>query len=679
MLCITTSTLQGQINAKFLASTVEGVAPLAVFFDATKTTHTDQYVDIFHDLNYKWNFGDLNSGVWSFKPSSQNTATGPLTAHVFDSIGVFIVELEVSDHLGNADISTIVVRVNAPDKYYDSGKTICFSTTDNFDGCPEYAQKVKISGNDLKEVEAFVGNDHRLLFKRGDTITTTQTLNIKWVNNLTIGAFGEGTIINENGIYDNAPVFIANHGQEVFTISSPDGTRQAKNITIMDVHLIGVEAADRGGIYCGDYTQHNLLYRIHLSGYENAIWYDYKNIRDSIHKQELFDHLTLAKCWIERGEGATSLLNISGQRVAILGNDMEYANEVGHVLEMPWVQKGVLLHNRMMYPAKQKSCFKLGSPASDTILERTATREVLIADNHFESYSGSKQIVSIIPSSKKSEMLHDIIFERNFVNTGNDDNVLHGMVVAGKNITLRNNIFNGTGASSKQYTGITILDVALSNPTQDVKAYNNTIYKYDKVKMAVGVKIDNDVKGVKIANNLVYSPLAEDLKITEDYGERTLASNNIFPIVHPFIAQSPNRPLDFQLDSVSQSLDKGLPINCVYTDFYGQKRPYNKMYNIGAFEYTETPITISDFSGLSASSLHEYPHPARHYMTFDLSKITGIYSIEIFDTSENLIYSEHNLENPFYIWRIDDYENGIYWIKIASKSATFLTKALVDR
>ncbi len=679
ILCLIASNSYGQINTHFTASVVEGVAPLAVYFDATKTTHQDNTIDVFHDLNYNWNFGDLNSGIWKFKPSSQNTATGPLTAHVFDSIGVFIVELEVFDKDGNSDISTIVIRVKPAKEYFRTGKTICFSTNEEFGGCPNFAQKVKISGNDLNEIKAFVGNDTRLLFKRGDTIKTDYPLDIKWVNNFTIGAFGNGLVINENNIYENAPIFKSNKGNSIFNISSPDGTRQAQNITIMDVHLVGEHTINQNAIYCEDYTQHNLIYRVHTTGYTKAIHYNYKNLRDSLHKQELFDHITIAKCWVEQGRGVSNLVDISGYRIALLGNDFEYANKNGHVLEAPWVQKGVLLHNRIMYPAKHKACLKLGSPASDTLFERTATKEIVIADNHFETYKGSKHIVNIMPSSKQSKMLHDIIFERNFVNTGNDNKVLHGIIIAGQDITVRNNIFNGTGASPKRFTGITILDVALSNPTKNITACNNTIYKDDKVKTAVGIKIDADVKKAMVRNNLVYSPKADDIKITEDYGEQTLASNNMYPYVHPFVSKKPNTPLDFQLDSISQLLDKGEPITCVYSDFYGQKRPLNTLYNIGAFEYTETPITITDFSGLSASSIHEYPNPSRQYMTFDLSKISGHYSIEIFDTSENLIYSDFNLENPFYIWRIDDYENGIYWVKIASKGATFLTKALIER
>ena len=45
-------------QASLAASRTIGVAPLAVHFDATGTTHSDSGVDPFHDLYYMFDFGD---------------------------------------------------------------------------------------------------------------------------------------------------------------------------------------------------------------------------------------------------------------------------------------------------------------------------------------------------------------------------------------------------------------------------------------------------------------------------------------------------------------------------------------------------------------------------------------------------------------------------------------------
>lgn len=56
----------GQIQPRLKVSTIEGVAPLTVFFDATSTTYDNQTINPLHDLNYQWNFGDIYSGIWNY-------------------------------------------------------------------------------------------------------------------------------------------------------------------------------------------------------------------------------------------------------------------------------------------------------------------------------------------------------------------------------------------------------------------------------------------------------------------------------------------------------------------------------------------------------------------------------------------------------------------------------------
>lgn len=72
-----------------VASHLSGVAPLAVFFDAT-ATRAATTSGPFHELDYQWNFGDLASGSWNRTPQmpslGRNSATGPLAAHVFESL-----------------------------------------------------------------------------------------------------------------------------------------------------------------------------------------------------------------------------------------------------------------------------------------------------------------------------------------------------------------------------------------------------------------------------------------------------------------------------------------------------------------------------------------------------------------------------------------------------------------
>lgn len=93
------------IGLTFAASRLSGVAPLAVFFDATATTATAT-TRPFHDIEYKWNFGDpagspVNGTTWTngsrAGASSRNAATGPVAAHVFETPGTYTVALTAFD------------------------------------------------------------------------------------------------------------------------------------------------------------------------------------------------------------------------------------------------------------------------------------------------------------------------------------------------------------------------------------------------------------------------------------------------------------------------------------------------------------------------------------------------------------------------------------------------------
>ena len=68
----------------------------------------------------------------------------------------------------------------------------------------------------------------------------------------------------------------------------------------------------------------------------------------------------------------------------------------------------------------------------------------------------------------------------------------------------------------------------------------------------------------------------------------------------------------------------------------------------------------------------------RKYLSIDLSKISGQYNIEIYNLENMLVYSDYGLQNRFYVWNIDGFESGIYWVKVVSKQATFLTKVIVQ-
>src|SRR4030067_554946 len=102
----------GGLVLSLVPARTSGVAPLAVFFDASATTDTGVTNRPFHDLEYTWSFGDPSAGTWAngAQPgvSSKNSATGPVTAHVFETPGAYTVSLTAFDGTNTATTTTTI-------------------------------------------------------------------------------------------------------------------------------------------------------------------------------------------------------------------------------------------------------------------------------------------------------------------------------------------------------------------------------------------------------------------------------------------------------------------------------------------------------------------------------------------------------------------------------------------
>ncbi len=113
------------ITVSLVPNRTSGVAPLAVFFDATDTKSTNT-VRPFHELLYQWNFGDPNSGTWATSKKSKNTATGGVSAHVYEVPGTYTVSLVVTDADGNTATESIVITVDDPNVVFGGEKQSVF-------------------------------------------------------------------------------------------------------------------------------------------------------------------------------------------------------------------------------------------------------------------------------------------------------------------------------------------------------------------------------------------------------------------------------------------------------------------------------------------------------------------------------------------------------------------------
>lgn len=183
--------------ASLTASRVSGVAPLYVNFDANGTTHP-QIANPTHDLFYSWTFGDASAGNWangvqSAGLTSKNAAFGPVTGHVFETPGTYVVNLIVMDG-ANTVTKSVSITVQDPNTVYAGANTICISHSGNFAGAPSGAQQVNTAGNTdmYAAFNTYKGSNKRILFCKSDTWTCTSKLVFTNLGGMTISGYGAG-------------------------------------------------------------------------------------------------------------------------------------------------------------------------------------------------------------------------------------------------------------------------------------------------------------------------------------------------------------------------------------------------------------------------------------------------------------------------------------------------------
>ena len=180
-----------QVTLDIRASRTSGVAPLAVFFDASNTTGLagNDYLQ----AHFSWDFGDTAGGVWSTTGKSRNTATGFLCAHVFEHPGTYAVTVAVRDRSGVAAASPgrVTITVSNLEQVYAGANTRCVSRTGGFSGAPAGADLV--TSTSFADQAAWVNGaaNRRLLLRAGETWTGVYA-RFTGSGPRTVGSFGAG-------------------------------------------------------------------------------------------------------------------------------------------------------------------------------------------------------------------------------------------------------------------------------------------------------------------------------------------------------------------------------------------------------------------------------------------------------------------------------------------------------
>jgi VCBS repeat protein/PKD domain-containing protein len=573
------------ITPSLVASRLSGVAPLAVFFDGTGTT-AQQTTRPFHDLEYRWHFGDAGSGSWTntdMPDVSRNSAKGAVAAHVFESAGTYNVCLSVFDGTNTA-IERVQVTVQDPEVVFAGAKTTCFSTTADFAGCPAGANKVTTSN--FVTAMGNVATGKRLLFHRGQTWTAASASRIAAPGPGLIGAFGAGA----NPIVQ----LLSNTG--IIQLSSASTPTTIKDWRVMDLELDGLSNPASIGIDTdGTISQFTMLrmniHHTHDNVLFNRSILDWHNTHGSP-GHTLFDQIAIVDSNIHHAIGGVSggyLIFAAASRFSVLGNVIIDSTAASHAVRITHANRAVISNNAIGKPATGMHALKLHAEGWTTVGVSnpggvgTYTERMVISDNHFIGFDPAWTVAIGPQDSVSDERLRNIVVERNWFEAGAGQQV--ALILWAIETTIRNNIFDLSGALF--HTAVVVGVRGIEPPPREVRVQNNTVYSASAADF-VGVEVQSAASNVTVQNNLASAPIASSPTLLLNKGAIGVVSSNNLLNNAPgtlFVNPTPAVPADFKLKALpNPARNTGLATVPVYSDFFGVRRPQQGVMDRGAAE-----------------------------------------------------------------------------------------------
>jgi hypothetical protein len=299
--------------------------------------------------------------------------------------------------------------------------------------------------------------------------------------------------------------------------------------------------------------QRLLFNRLHCEGFCVPIGWSHYNDSNPL----VIDQMVVSNC-CARNSSEHIFFGMS-ERLTLLGNIFENADN-SHVSRVGQAYLGVISHNIIsgssLSSDSGRHALKLHGSGSDeygpltpdTINLEKETRFAVITDNIFGS-SGPWQ-VCIGPSGENNNcFLTDIIFERNkfFPDYGEQSSrsVQIELLIWASYITIRNNIFDGTG-SANSYTGIFIGRRGIEPAPHNNNIYNNIFYRQNDgiaSTFQVGIEVDNTAYNISIKDNIAVFPEFEGNTLISNRSSDLTEDNNLLLDSFNFIDPNNSNPL----------------------------------------------------------------------------------------------------------------------------------------
>lgn len=581
-----------------------GVAPLAVFFDATGTTATAT-TRPFHELEYRWAFGETASpgtDPWPYGSrkgvSSRNAALGPVAAHVFETPGTYTVNLSVTDGTNTVSNGCVQIAVQDPGLVYAGTNTVCVSGTATpvagVAGCPAGAAVFQ-NADFANSLATYLATGKRVLFNTGETFTVAATASLAKNGPWTIGSYGGGKarliFTGVPGAFGTPMIRTANTGA---TLS--DGR-------IMDLEFDGQSNNAVEGITAGGGFDQLTMLRLHMHdlGFMiQATAESFGNMNTAFNTPyHIWDQTALVDTEVDHiVAGGGEALFFAVERFAYMGNYVHDMQNGTHATRLQYAARFVISNNFIGDAPNSTDphgtaveCLKIASPNNDPTAAGGAaffpyftgttkfTHFGVISDNEFR-IRGDSAIAAGAANAGQVATLQNVIVERNWaymqVGAASGTTMRNGI----DDITYRNNIFDASNSISNGVQFITF------TTNTNVYIYNNTFYA-GQVNPLLGVagvffKDPNTAGNVTVVNNLTYSPNAANangllmVSGAPSAGVVTASNNTVdrqFISNNPgFAANPPVNPADFKPSSTTFAVGIGAVVP-VFSDFFPTDPP----------------------------------------------------------------------------------------------------------
>jgi hypothetical protein len=576
------------------ASRTTGVAPLAVFFDATGTTDAATTSAPFHDLQYGWSFGDPAGGAtWrstdgSGTGKSRNLAAGPVAAHVFETPGTYTVTLAVLN--GTTQVTrTVNITVTDPETVFSGTNTRCFSNTADFTGCPSGATQITTS-DFAAAINGNQGTGRRLLFKRGNTFSAATSAVINASGPGIVGAFGTGA----------APLIDSRVSEGNALGLSGGGAAYASfnDWRIMDLHINGNSVTGTAVNMLGGGDK-LLFLRLEVHHSRTALGAD-PELLDYLPGHHMYDSFAVVdsnfhhSVPVPAGTVGAYGAYIGARQLIWLGNIINDstggAGAVGsHLLRLPYVDRGVISNSVLRDPYFNRLALKLHGPCwgnngtADVciyreVMGRTYSEKIVISDNEFNGSDNQTYLVDMGPQNGNSdERIRQILFERNWYSGGSRSATSIDLRISATDITIRNNVFTNSDTHSDDHRVIALVREGVEPTPNNIRVYNNSSYSANPADYAL-VYVDPQATNVTVRNNLVYAPNAANGRVVNNLGSTSVTATNnstdaqVRGTAPGWSTQPPTLPSHMRLNTGSYAKNAGASVP-VFMDFFVVTRP----------------------------------------------------------------------------------------------------------